>query len=231
MPPAQSSSQAPTNLTPVSTPQGVSPDPATATAATPSEAIQDAANDPDAHLVDTTDEAWSVVLSHKLSNSNSLTDWQPCLASGFLIKRGGDPSSDRNSTIECPPATPTAIGINILWLGSTPRGSGPSSSQPPSQTQTPTSSQSAVPPSSSASFAQAAAQNQTSNAQQAAAAMTAHMRSGGPAFDQILRDYISVYRSLGTLAHLRGMRGTKGGAIPWHIAAAMNAVDALEKCM
>lgn len=216
----------------MSTPQGVSPsDPAAASAATPSDVVQDAANDPDAHLVDISDETWAIIMGHKLNESRNLTDLRPALASGFLVKRGGDNNSDWSSFLEASPANPTAIGVNILWLGSAHRA-GSVAPQTPSQAQTPTGSQGGLPLQPTAPFAQAAVQSQANATHQVQAALNAQMRAGGsPAFESFLRDYLHAYRGLGLLAHVRGIRGTKGGLIPWHIAMAMNAVNGLERCM
>jgi mediator of RNA polymerase II transcription subunit 13 len=90
-------------VTPVSTPQAlqssiVSPgDAATparenASAATPVDGPLEP--DSDARLIDSTDQSWGAVLSHRLNNSNSLMELNPALISGYLIKRGGVNSDD-----------------------------------------------------------------------------------------------------------------------------------------
>jgi mediator of RNA polymerase II transcription subunit 13, fungi type len=87
--------------TPVSTPKpGVSPDPGAMTpAATPSElAASEAAHDPDAHVVDTTDDTWAVILSHRLNLQTGPLEYRQSLSSGLLIK--------------VPPATPTQNPFN-----------------------------------------------------------------------------------------------------------------------
>ncbi|KAF2098312.1 hypothetical protein NA57DRAFT_77101 [Rhizodiscina lignyota] len=238
MPPATQPTQNANNLTPVSTPQGVSPsDPSAGAAATPSEVAQDAANDPDAHLIDTTDETWGVVMGHRLNNSHSLTEWRPSLASGFLIKRGGDGSSSRDD--EGNVQGPIAVGVNIVWIGSSIRAQGlnaqQNQSQAQNQNQTPSSSQGAAvtpgtpfPPGGIPATSQA--QQQAGSTSAAAAAAIGGMR-GGPSIDPLLREYLHIYRGLGLLAKLRGMKGTKGGAVPWHIVAAVNGVKGLERCM
>jgi mediator of RNA polymerase II transcription subunit 13 len=45
--------------------------------------------DADAILADASDESWGVVLSRSLSNSTSLAELRPALASGYLVKRKG----------------------------------------------------------------------------------------------------------------------------------------------
>lgn len=231
--------QSATNLTPVSTPQGVSPsDPSAGAAATPSEVATDAANDPDAHLVDTTDETWAVVMSHRLNNSNSLTDWRPALASGFLIKRGGDGTSAgaSTSTSNIEEATipgPITVGVNVVWIGSSRvasqnQNSSQNSAQTPVSTPSVTMPGTPFPPGGVPTMTQN--QPQAAPAAASAAAAIGGMR-GGPSIDPLLREYLHYYRGLGLLARVRGMRGTKGGAVPWHIVAAVNAVRGLERCM
>jgi mediator of RNA polymerase II transcription subunit 13, fungi type len=47
----------------------------------------------------------------------------------------------------------------------------------------------------------------------------------------ILKDLLTTYRGLGTLAKLRGMRDTKNGLIPWHIVTVARAIKALDMCL
>jgi mediator of RNA polymerase II transcription subunit 13 len=67
---------------------GVSPDPHSLTpGATPSELLAaDAANDPDAHLVDTTDETYCLIMAHRMNLIPGQDDFFQALASGLLIK-------------------------------------------------------------------------------------------------------------------------------------------------
>lgn len=67
--------------------------------------------DADATLVDVTDTTWGAVLSHRLSNSASLTDVSPALASGYLVKRSGARPDD-------PPAI---MEVNMIHGDQTPR--------------------------------------------------------------------------------------------------------------
>jgi mediator of RNA polymerase II transcription subunit 13 len=101
-------------VTPVSTPQApqssiVSPgDAATparenASAATPVDGLVEP--DSDARLIDSTDQSWGAVLSHRLNNSNSLMVLNPALISGYLIKRGGVNSDD----------PPIVMEVNIVY--------------------------------------------------------------------------------------------------------------------
>jgi len=108
--------------TPVSTPQPsmVSPDqngnPPTPMAGGSVNATTPGGNetmevDADATLVDITDTTWGVVMSHRLNNSTSLTDLNPSLASGYLIKRSGAWAEDG----------PVAMEVNIVHSESDPR--------------------------------------------------------------------------------------------------------------
>lgn len=296
------------------TPQpGVSPDAHGFTpAATPSDGNTsapsvDPASDPDARLVDVTDESWGVILQHRLHNSNSTTEFRPALASGYLIKRGADSNTDAvaaGSNAGKPdhhpdtPRGPIAVGINLLWIGSTPGGHQPQRAAQAAQAQaaaaaaaaaqaahahqsassaapTPTSSHNpniSIPlqhleaaaaaagggaggasGNGNAGNAAAAGSNVNSplpspaggamgqgiGAAAAAAAGHAGAGGGGPfaanqartTYDTVLREFLIMYRGLGLLARLKGMRGTRGGAVPWHVAAAMRGVRALERCV
>ncbi|KAI1777421.1 mediator complex subunit 13 C-terminal-domain-containing protein [Hypoxylon cercidicola] len=108
--------------TPVSTPQGsmVSPEqsgnpptPMRDNAATsaPTPGGDNADSDADATLAEVTDHTWGVVLSHRLNNSTSLTELNPTLVSGYLVKRGGTRTED----------PPVALEVNIVHVEGTPR--------------------------------------------------------------------------------------------------------------
>lgn len=60
--------------------------------------------DVDAVLLDPSDDTWGIVLSHRLNNSNSLLDYRPALASGYLMTRKG--STDADGTI--------VLGVNLV---------------------------------------------------------------------------------------------------------------------
>jgi mediator of RNA polymerase II transcription subunit 13, fungi type len=106
--------------TPVGTPRpGVSPDPGAMTpAATPSEqAATEASHDPDAHLVDITDDTWAVILSHRFNLQTGPLDYRQTLASGLLIKIP-PPTSAQNpfnpsETVE--PSKVNCIAVHLLW--------------------------------------------------------------------------------------------------------------------
>ncbi|KAK3995785.1 mediator of RNA polymerase II transcription subunit 13 [Cladorrhinum sp. PSN332] len=98
--------------TPVSTPQPsmVSPDPSgNGNPSTPGpntpgggDGGPSQSQDPgiDETLVDVTDTTWGVVVSHRLNNSLSLTDLNPALASGYLVKRSGPRPEDPLALME-----------------------------------------------------------------------------------------------------------------------------------
>lgn len=65
----------------------------------------------DASLVDVTDTTWGAVVSHRLNTSYSLTDPNPSLISGYLIKRGGSRADD-------PPAV---MEVNVVHCEGSPR--------------------------------------------------------------------------------------------------------------
>jgi mediator of RNA polymerase II transcription subunit 13 len=108
--------------TPVSTPQTasfLSPDqsgnPATpsreGTSATPSDATAEVKIEPDAILVDITDETYGAILSYRNYNSNSPLEQRPALISGYLIKRSGAGATD----------IPIVLEVNIIWTEVNPR--------------------------------------------------------------------------------------------------------------
>jgi len=67
--------------------------------------------DADATLVDVLDATWGVVVSHRLNNSTSLTELNPALASGYLIKRCGTRPED----------APVLMEVNIVHTEGSPR--------------------------------------------------------------------------------------------------------------
>ncbi|KAI1633249.1 mediator complex subunit 13 C-terminal-domain-containing protein [Biscogniauxia mediterranea] len=110
--------------TPVSTPQAsmVSPEQsgnpstpmrenAVTSAPTPGGDNSAADSDADATLADLTDQTWGAVLSHRLNNSTSLTELNPALVSGYLVKRGG-------TRVEDPPVV---LEVNIVYSEGNPR--------------------------------------------------------------------------------------------------------------
>lgn len=174
-PPAKVSSNALSVFytTPVSTPQAsmVSPEqsgnPSTpmrenVAAGAPTPGDNNPESDGDATLTEITDQTWGAVLSHRLNNSCSLTELNPALVSGYLVKRGGTRTED----------PPVVMEVNIVHNEGNPR-----------------------------------------------------------AYESLLREMLTYYRGLGTLARARGMVDKDTDIRPWHIAAAEKAVKALYMLM
>lgn len=113
----------------------------------------------DATIVDVMDDVWAVVLNHRLRNSNSVIDFQPALASGLLVKRGGPHEED----------SPVCLGVNILHAYQSYR--------------------------------------------------------------PLLKEILSSYRGLYTLARTRGTVDSVKSVLPWHIASAIKAQEALSSVM
>ncbi|KAF2472631.1 uncharacterized protein BDR25DRAFT_284183 [Lindgomyces ingoldianus] len=230
--------------TPGSTPQaagGLSPDhPGLTPAATPSDSTNDPSNDPEARLINVTDESWGVILSHRLHNSNSTVEFRPCLISGLLVKRGETYSTSRRTTqggeIPDPERGPIVVGVNILWVGAVgstraaqspfpPSASGAegvspggtnltsNTSNPHLNSNPPNTSGAGIPERSSTSLMW------TPTAQSRATA------------ENLLKEVLAQFRALGLLARLKGMRGTRGGTVPWHVGAAMRGVGGVVKCL
>jgi mediator of RNA polymerase II transcription subunit 13, fungi type len=64
----------------------------------------DTTTDPDATLLDPTDDCWSLTLNFGLNNSHSPLEARPALLSGFLLKRRGPMDSDGV----------VALGVNLI---------------------------------------------------------------------------------------------------------------------
>ncbi|KAF2181096.1 hypothetical protein K469DRAFT_265205 [Zopfia rhizophila CBS 207.26] len=208
-----------TNLssnTPGSTPQaGVSPDQHGLTpAATPSENTTDPSTDPDARLVDITDESWGIILSHRLHNTNSTTEFRPCLISGLLVKRGPTSTTSTPRTPD-PERGPIVLGVNILWVGAVGSTRAATSPFPPG-----TSSGDGVNPGT-----QGPAERQTTSLMWTT---TAQSRATA---ENLLKEVLGQFRALGLLARLKGVRGTRNGTVPWHVAVAVRGVKGLGRCV
>jgi mediator of RNA polymerase II transcription subunit 13 len=137
------------------------------TTAAPTPGGADVANteptDADSTLVDVTETTWGSVISHRLNNSVSLTDYNPALISGYLIKRSGVNPED----------PPVAMEVNVI-----------------------------------------------------------SSESNNPrAYEALLREMLSYFRGLGTLARVRGMVDRETDVRPWHVAAAEKGVRALYQLM
>jgi mediator of RNA polymerase II transcription subunit 13 len=196
-------SRDPNASTPVSTPQpGVSPDQHGLTpSATPSESA-DPSSDPDARLVDVTDETWGAILSHRLHNSHSTVDYRPALISGLLVKRGPALPTSRG---------PLVVSINILWVGAVGGTRAATSAFPA----TPGAGDGVSPGTERSS----SSMSWTSTAQSRSTA------------ENLLKEVLGQFRGLGLLARLRGVRGCRHGVVPWHVAAARKGVEGVGKCV
>ncbi|KAF2494486.1 hypothetical protein BU16DRAFT_618564 [Lophium mytilinum] len=209
--PTAAPSRDPNASTPVSTPQpGVSPDQHGLTpAATPSDAIDPSA-DPDARLVDVTDETWGLILSHRLHNSHSTIDYRPALISGLIVKRGSGsttPSSSPSSR------GPLVINVNILWVGAV------------GGTRAATSPFPATPGASDGVSPGAGTERSSSSMSWTS---TAQSRSTA---ENLLKEVLGQFRGLGLLARLRGVRGCRHGVVPWHVAVARRGAEGVGRCV
>ncbi|OBT85638.1 hypothetical protein VE02_05780 [Pseudogymnoascus sp. 03VT05] len=101
--------------TPVSTPQPasiLSPDQSGGTpTATPTDGTGELKIEPDATLIDLTNQTYGAVLAHRVNNSSNPLEVRPTAISGFLIKRTGASSSD----------VPAIMEVNIVWTDINPR--------------------------------------------------------------------------------------------------------------
>lgn len=224
----------PSANTPGSTPQaGVSPDPTVGLtpAATPSAdaGSTDPSADPDARLIDVTDETWGVILAHRLHNSNSTNQFNPALISGLLVKRGETfaTSNTINHPIPDPERGPIVVGVNMLWIGAVGSTRAATSPFPPSGSDglTPGGANSnqygnnSAPPSPSPT--------QDGSVRSTSSLMWTPTVQTRTTAENLLKEVLSQFRSLGLLAKLRGMRGTRHGSVPWHVAAAKRGVIGL----
>lgn len=50
-------------------------------------------------------------------------------------------------------------------------------------------------------------------------------------YELLMREVLSMYRNLGTLAKVRFIDDGMGGILPWHIMAAMKGAKALDQCL
>lgn len=226
MPPtnaANASTANPSSTTPVSTPQaGVSPEHGLTPAATPSaDNAVDPTTDPEARLVDSTDETWGIILAHRLHNSNSTNEFRPALISGLLVKRG----------LTCIPITtpsgipftpdpergPIIVTVNMLWMGAINPTRAATSPFPPTA-----SAGDGISPGGAGPGPQERSYSSltwTPTVQTRAAA------------ENLMKEVLGQFRGLGLLARLKGMRGTRHGTVPWHVAAATRGVKGLGKCV
>lgn len=217
--PTPSPSANPSASTPGSTPQAVvSPEQGLTPAATPAvENATDPSSDPDARLVDMTDETWGIILAHRFHNSNSTNEYRPALISGLLVKRGLSPS------LPAPPSSPDAqqgpilTGVNILWMGAVNPTRAATSPFPAGDGISPGGAGSAQSPSPSPQEPRSNSLSWTPTPQARAAA------------ENLMKEVLGQFRGLGLLARLKGVRGCRHGAVPWHVAVAVSGVNGLTR--
>jgi mediator of RNA polymerase II transcription subunit 13 len=226
--------------TPGSTPQaGVSPSdpgPGLTPAATPSAdpSATDPAADPEARLIDVTDETWGVILAHRLHNSHSTTQFSPALISGLLVKRGEtlQTSNSIPHPIPDPEPGPIVVAVNFLWIGAVGSTRAASSPFPPTPTSATSSSSSSsdLPSPGGLPNPYASSGSQSPEGQRSTTSLmwtpTPQTRTTA---EGLLKEVLGQFRALGLLAKLRGMRGTRGGAVPWHVVAAKRGVEGLSR--
>ncbi|KAF2452879.1 mediator complex subunit 13 C-terminal-domain-containing protein [Lineolata rhizophorae] len=201
-----------------------------------------ALSDPEARLIDLSDDAWGLLLGHRRNVARGLGSWRPALLSGVLAKRGrgsataptswdgGAGAPDTASSLEDEDmVTPglQLVGVNVVWAtgfaraaaghAGGPVGLGPQGADgAPAQAHQQLQHQGPLAP-------------QTQQQQQAAVALRGGNLEGG--LRELLRELLTMYRGLGVLAKVRGMRGGRGGVVPWHVLAAVRAVKGMERCV
>ncbi|KAF1976923.1 hypothetical protein BU23DRAFT_626576 [Bimuria novae-zelandiae CBS 107.79] len=205
----------PSANTPDSTPQaGVSPEQGLTPAATPAvETPADPTSDPDARLVDLTDESWGIILAHRLHNSHSINEYRPALISGLLVKRGTSPAHPAPPSSPDPLPGPIIIGVNILWMGAVNPTRAATSPFP--------SSSDGISPGGQA---QSPGPGQEPRYNSLTWTPTPQARA---AAENLMKEVLGQFRGLGTLARLRGVKGSRHGAVPWHVAVALRGVRGL----
>ncbi|KAF2279744.1 uncharacterized protein EI97DRAFT_413028 [Westerdykella ornata] len=218
-----SNAQAPAG-TPASTPQaGVSPDGHNLTpAATPAaEPAIDPANDPDARLVDVTDESWGVILAHRLHSCHSTVEFRPSLVSGLLIKRGlPHETSPPPPSVPDPEVGPIVVGVNMIWITTVGNRTAPISPFP-----TPTDGVS--PGGSQGPLGTGGPSSENQNRMSLIWTPTPQHRAS---VENLMKDILTQFRGLGTLARLKGVRGNRMGTVPWHVAVAKTGVEGVARC-
>ncbi|KAH7397340.1 mediator complex subunit 13 C-terminal-domain-containing protein [Pyrenochaeta sp. MPI-SDFR-AT-0127] len=235
---SSSTASQPSANTPGSTPQaGVSPDPTVGLtpAATPSaETITtDPSADPEARLIDVTDETWGIILAHRLHNSNSTNQFSPALISGLLVKRGETFATSHtiNHPIPDPEHGPIVVGVNMLWIGAVGSTRAATSPFPPSGSDGLTPGGTNANPYGNNSTPPSPSPTQDGSVRSTSSLMWTPTVQTRATAENLLKEILSQFRALGLLAKLRGMRGTRHGSVPWHIAAAKRGVTGLGRVM
>jgi mediator of RNA polymerase II transcription subunit 13 len=181
-------------------------------------------NDPDAHLVDVGDETFGLILGHKTNISGSLADFRPSLSSGYLMKTNVGSPTPLDDEEDRALKGPILVGVNLVWIGSSPRNNGGNAQSP----QTQQSPQQSLPSSSPTEQGTGNMPSQAGPSTPTGGASTSSNNIPKATADGILKEYLTSYRNLGVLARARGLRGTKRGALPWHVVVALRGVEGLE---
>jgi mediator of RNA polymerase II transcription subunit 13 len=217
---------------------GISPDSNTVAtpAATPSEVLQDTlTNDPDAHLVDTTNEACAVILGHRVNYSTSTTDYRPSMSSGLIIKTSQTVTAPvaNEETDDGKQGNLSYAAVHLIWIGTSnrtnPQLATTSTVAQPITTNT-SGAQSNTASDTTPSSSPPTQQQQQQSHQQPQLGGTGNMFPKN-ATDGLLRDMLGTYRNLACLATVRGLKGTKDGLLPWHIIVAMRGAEGLNEVM
>lgn len=179
---------------------GASPDAGAPTPApTPSDAVSaEIASDPDAHLVDATDETWGVILAHRLNLRATRTEFHQSLSSGLLVKI--PPPAPAENPFAAPAGAPAraagaaradadavgCVGVHLLWAHNSAKG-----------------------PAAEHSWGHSSTVSK-------------------PHADGVLREYLGHFRNLALLAKVRGLDDGRAGLVPWHVLVAVRAVEGLD---
>ncbi|KAL2264674.1 hypothetical protein VTJ83DRAFT_7184 [Remersonia thermophila] len=180
----------------------------------------------DTTIVDTTETTWGVVVSHRLNNSPSLTDLNPALASGYLVKRAGPRQDD----------CPVAMEVNVIY-GDTGAVSLPGAAGVVGPAAVPGGGGGALP--GAAGVPWSPRMGQAAAVGSGGGGVGVSVSSGVPGtgmvrvvasstvYDALLREMLTYFRGLGTLARARGVVEKETDVRPWHVAVVEKAVRAL----
>ncbi|KAL2260960.1 hypothetical protein VTK26DRAFT_4897 [Humicola hyalothermophila] len=171
--------------------------------------------DADTTLIDTSETTWGIVISHRLNNSPSLTDLNPALASGYLVKRSAGPS----------PAGSTAPPV--IHFPPPPRGGGPSTAVGAGAEETNNNNNNNNNPILSTTNKDYHPNVNVCVPPPAVMEVNVvYSDSARVVYDGLLREMLTYFRGLGTLARARGVVD-RDDVRPWHVAAAEKGVRAL----
>lgn len=167
--------------------------------------------DADTTLIDTSETTWGIVISHRLNNSPSLTDLNPALASGYLVKRSASPSPGLAApTVPLPPPIPLSRAGTMTTAedltNSTPNPA-------PANINTNINATNATVP---VNIPPPAVMEVN----------VVYSDSARVVYDGLLREMLTYFRGLGTLARARGVVDRED-VRPWHVAVVEKGVRAV----